>query len=94
MKTTFLLENVELLDDVACRSQKLRAPSLRGGPSPSKRGSSIAGHNEGHGVSLADEETILGHMDAFCNRIRQIMDVINTLSQYHRLYCQSSKFNV
>ena len=39
-------------------------------------------HGEERGVSLADEETMLWHLDAFCVRIRQILDVINTLTQF------------
>lgn len=44
--------------------------------------STLLGDNVGHGVSIADEEAILHHMDTFCERIRQLMDVINTLALY------------
>ena len=40
--------------------------------------------HESHGVSVADEETIMWHLDAFCARIRQIIDVINTLAQFSK----------
>ena len=53
-----------------------------GGKPGKNRGSLSDG--EGHGVSVADEETIMSHMDAFCNRIRQVLDVINTMSQFTR----------
>ncbi len=50
----------------------------------SKPGKRSLSDGEGHGVSVADEETIMSHMDAFCNRIRQVLDVINTMSQFTR----------
>ena len=52
--------------------------------SPSKRTGSIVGSDigDGHGVSVADEDTIMSHMDLFCGRIRQIVDVINTMAQF------------
>ena len=36
------------------------------------------------GVAITDEETITEHLDRFCRRIRQVMDVINTMAQYKR----------
>ena len=46
--------------------------------------------HEGHGVSVADEETIMSHIDEFCSRIRQIIDIVNTLSQFNKwVSCQS-----
>lgn len=69
------------------------ALSSRGAPktSTSKRtgGSMIStSEHEGHGVSVADEETIMWHMDSFCSRIRQILDVVNTLAQFTKyVYC-------
>ena len=52
--------------------------------SPSKKTGSSVGADEGHGVSVADEETIMSHMDSFCARIKQILDVIHTLTQFNR----------
>lgn len=51
---------------------------------PSKKGSSAFGDILGHGVPMADEEAVMGHMDTFCSRIRQFIEVINTMSQYSR----------
>ena len=34
-------------------------------------------------MSVADEETILSHLEAFCNRLRQILDVIGTMAQFN-----------
>ena len=49
--------------------------------SPTKKSMS---QGDGHGVSIADEQTIMAHMDSFCARLRQIMDGINTLSQFSK----------
>ena len=46
--------------------------------SPSKRG------DMGHGVPITDEDAILAHMDIFCARIRQLLEVINTMAQYNK----------
>lgn len=51
------------------------------GYSPSKK-SSIASDN--HGVSMNDDDAIVGHLEAFCARLRQIIDVISTMSQYQK----------
>ncbi|XP_069110280.1 uncharacterized protein, partial [Argopecten irradians] len=53
--------------------------------SPKKGQSIMIADTQGHGVSIADEEAIMSHMDSFCNRIRQLMDVINTLAQYNKM---------
>ena len=73
------------------------APGVKGPPrasisSHTKKSSSLMGDHEGHGVPLGDEETIMAHMDAFCNRIRQILDVINTLSQFVKCVCVTTQF--
>lgn len=39
---------------------------------------------QGHGVSIADDDAVMSHMDSFCTRIKQLIDVINTLSQYNK----------
>ncbi|XP_041355189.1 dynein gamma chain, flagellar outer arm-like isoform X3 [Gigantopelta aegis] len=64
-----------------------RGPSVKGAQStsPSRRATSTVGDGYGHGVSLADEDAILHHMDLFCNRIRHLLDVINTISQYTKM---------
>ena len=54
------------------------------GSSPKKGVSSLLADIQGHGVPLTDEDAIMSHMDAFCNRIRQLIDVINTLAQYRK----------
>ncbi|XP_070568705.1 dynein axonemal heavy chain 5-like isoform X4 [Ptychodera flava] len=69
----------------------------QGPPSKSKSGSrytpglgkssktpSVTG-DDGHGVSFTDEETIFGHLDLFCSRVRQVLDVVNALTQYTKL---------
>ena len=48
------------------------------------RASVSASDGEGHGVSVADEETIMMMMDTFCNRIKKVLDVINTLTQFSK----------
>ncbi|KAK6187606.1 hypothetical protein SNE40_005595 [Patella caerulea] len=53
--------------------------------SPSKKGLSLFGDNAGHGVPLTDEDAILTHFDTFCSRIRQLLDVMNTMSQYSKM---------
>ncbi|XP_052242570.1 uncharacterized protein LOC127852659 [Dreissena polymorpha] len=55
------------------------------GTSPKKGVSSLLADVQGHGVPITDEEAIMSHFDSFCNRIRQLMDVINTLAQYTRM---------
>jgi hypothetical protein len=55
------------------------------GSSPKKGVSSLLADVQGHGVPMTDEEAIMSHFDLFCNRIRQLIDVINTLAQYTKL---------
>ena len=42
------------------------------------------------GVSLADEETIFTSMELFCTRVRNMLDIINTLAQFGKL-CEAVK---
>ena len=42
------------------------------------------------GVSLADEETIFNAMELLCTRVRNMIDIINTLGQFTKL-CQAIK---
>ncbi|XP_067674368.1 uncharacterized protein [Haliotis asinina] len=60
---------------------------LGGGPSysPSKRTVSLLSDHLSHGVPLADEDAIMCHMDNFCSRIRQFVDVVNTMSQFTKM---------
>jgi hypothetical protein len=59
--------------------------------SPSKKAMSQASSDlEGHGVPLSDEETVFGHFDIFCSRLKQILDVINTVAQFHKYVMPSS----
>jgi len=60
----------------------LSGTSRVSGSSPKKGVSSILTDVQGHGVPIADEDAIMSHMDLFCNRLRQLMDVVNTLGQY------------
>ncbi|XP_022081686.1 dynein gamma chain, flagellar outer arm-like [Acanthaster planci] len=47
---------------------------------------SVAGDSDhGHGVPFTDEESIFGHMESFCARLRQVIDAIYTLVQYSKL---------
>ncbi|XP_060567478.1 dynein axonemal heavy chain 5-like [Ruditapes philippinarum] len=55
------------------------------GSSPKKGVSSLLADVQGHGVPMTDEEAIMSHFDLFCNRIRQLIDVINTLAQYTKM---------
>ena len=52
------------------------------GYSPSKKSSSITG--DSHGVTMGDDDAIIGHLESFCARLRQIMDVMNTMAQYKK----------
>ncbi|KAK6987323.1 dynein heavy chain 5 axonemal [Biomphalaria glabrata] len=38
-----------------------------------------------HLAPLADEEAILSHLDLFCNRVRQALEVIQTMAQLNKL---------
>ena len=55
---------------------------LTGGYSPSKKSSSLTG--DSHGVTMSDDDAIIGHFESFCVRLRQIMDVMNTMAQYEK----------
>lgn len=55
---------------------------MAGGYSPSKKSSSLAG--DSHGVGMSDDDAIIGHLEAFCARLKQIIDVVNTMSQYDK----------
>ena len=37
------------------------------------------------GIAFTDEESIIAHLDNFCNHIRSMMDIIHTLSQFCKL---------
>ena len=37
------------------------------------------------GIAFTDEESIISHLDSFCNHIRSMIDIIHTLSQFSRL---------
>ncbi|BFZ10052.1 hypothetical protein BsWGS_13093 [Bradybaena similaris] len=60
-----------------------RKDSMVSGPRSqhSKRGANISSH----GVPITDEDAILVHLDTFCIRIRQILEMINTMAQFNRL---------
>lgn len=63
-------------------------------PSKNHRSSvSVGGRKSGSqsgddstGVSVADEETIMHHLDNFCNRIKSMLNIITTLAQYSRYF--------
>lgn len=37
------------------------------------------------GIAFTDEESIIAHLDSFCNHIRSMIDIIHTLSQFSKL---------
>ena len=37
------------------------------------------------GIAMTDEESILGHLETFCNHVRNMMDIIHTLAQFSKL---------
>lgn len=37
------------------------------------------------GIAFTDEESIIAHLDNFCNHIRSMIDIIHTLSQFSKL---------
>ncbi len=45
---------------------------------------SMASHGSS-GIAFTDEESIISHLDSFCNHIRSMIDIIHTLSQFSRL---------
>ena len=45
---------------------------------------SITSHGSS-GIAFTDEESIMAHLDNFCNHIRSMIDVIHTLSQFSKL---------
>ncbi|KAF6039109.1 hypothetical protein EB796_002581 [Bugula neritina] len=59
-----------------------------GGYSPSKKSSSLTG--DSHGVTMSDDDAIIGHFESFSARLKQIMDVMNTMSQYQKLVVTSN----
>ena len=69
-----------------------KATSKEGKPgtkSPTKRapggGSDGSTDTRGNGVAVSDEDTMMAHMDTFCMRIRQVVDVVQTMSQFKRM---------
>ncbi|XP_066278010.1 uncharacterized protein [Branchiostoma lanceolatum] len=57
-------------------------PSVSSKKAPSVTSSSDEGP---HGIAFTDEDTILQHLDTFCQRLRQFLEVIDTLKQFHSL---------
>lgn len=45
---------------------------------------SITSHGSS-GIAFTDEESIIVHLDNFCNHVRSMIDIIHTLSQFSRL---------
>ena len=45
---------------------------------------SITSHGSS-GIAFTDEESIIAHLDNFCNHIRSMIDIIHTLSQFSKL---------
>lgn len=45
---------------------------------------SMASHGSS-GIAFTDEESIMSHLDTFCNHIRSMIDIIHTLSQFSKL---------
>ena len=61
-------------------SRRQGGPGSRNQLSPSKRGND----GSGHGVPIADEDAIMAHFDTFCSRIKQVLEVINTMAQFNK----------
>ncbi|XP_052807484.1 dynein axonemal heavy chain 5-like isoform X7 [Mya arenaria] len=72
-------------DNIESNRGVMSGTSRLTGSSPKKGVSTLLSDVQGHGVPLTDEEAIMSHFDLFCNRIRQLIDVINTLAQYTKL---------
>jgi len=45
---------------------------------------SLASHGSS-GIAFTDEESIIAHLDNFCNHVRSMIDIIHTLSQFSKL---------
>ena len=45
---------------------------------------SMASHGSS-GIAFTDEESIMSHLDNFCNHVRSMIDIIHTLSQFSKL---------
>lgn len=45
---------------------------------------SVASHGSS-GIAFTDEESIMLHLDNFCNHVRSMIDIIHTLSQLSKL---------
>ena len=45
---------------------------------------SVTSHGSS-GIAFTDEESIITHLDNFCNHIRSMIDIIHTLSQLSKL---------
>lgn len=45
---------------------------------------SVASHGSS-GIAFTDEESIIAHLDNFCNHIRSMIDTIHTLAQFSKL---------
>ncbi|XP_068697910.1 dynein axonemal heavy chain 8-like [Montipora foliosa] len=74
-------------------TSNLMSPSVLGSPvrlsfsqSTRMKGDheSLTSHGSS-GIAFTDEESIIAHLDNFCNHIRSMMDIIHTLSQFCKL---------
>ena len=50
----------------------------------------LDGKDDVNGVSLFDDETILGNLDVICGRMKQLLEIIGTLRQFSKLAKDSS----
>jgi len=50
----------------------------------------LDGKEDVNGVSLFDDETILGNLDLICGRMKQLLEIIGTLRQFSKLAKDSS----
>ena len=50
----------------------------------------LDGKEDVNGVSLFDDETILGNLDFICGKMKQLLEVIGSLRQFSKLAKDSS----
>ncbi|XP_033113255.1 dynein heavy chain 5, axonemal-like isoform X2 [Anneissia japonica] len=74
------------ISSIGAPTSKSSRGFVRGYASKPSKTPSVAGDfTDGHGIPFTDEESIFGHMDSFCGRVRQVIDSVYTLIQYSKL---------
>jgi len=93
MTPTALQAGVVKRSIITNSTSNLMSPSAAGSPlrlsfSQSTRikgdHESMASHGSS-GIAFTDEESIMSHLDNFCNHVRSMIDIIHTLSQFSKL---------